>query len=162
MAPNWNQFGVELGSNYYAHVCPTTRDRGANVVGLLGSPFEDPLSSSGVSKKHDLAQNGGELSENESDLQDLICSAPEFVQFADLGYPASSPSEVEPVGDLVSASASELLELGYPVSSPSVVEPVGDLTSASELIDLGYPVSSPSVVEPAGDLVSVSASTPFT
>ena len=48
------------------------------------------------------------------------------------------------------------------MSSPSVVEPVGDLTSASELIDLGYPVSSPSVVEPAGDLVSVSASTPFT
>ena len=84
--------------------------------------------------------------------------------------------------------ASELIELGYPVSSPSVVEPAGDLCisqaviprvrsaselcisqavipcvrSASELADLGFPVSSPSVVEPAGDLAPVTATTPFT
>ena len=53
-----------------------------------------------------LEPTGGQFAENGIDLQALVCSAPEFVQFVDLGYPASSPSEVEPVGDLVSAFAS--------------------------------------------------------
>ena len=84
-----------------------------------------------------LEPTGAQFAGNCFDSQALICSAPEFVNFADLGYPARFPSEVELVGDVVYASASELLELGFPVSSPSVVEP-------------------------AGDLVPVTASTPFT
>ena len=43
----------------------------------------------------------------------------------------SSPSVVEPAGDLVSVPACELLERGDPVSSPSVVEPAGDLVFGS-------------------------------
>ena len=52
---------------------------------------------------------GALFAENGVDLQALICSAFEFVQFADLGYPASSPSVVEPAGDLASVSASSTL-----------------------------------------------------
>ena len=50
--------------------------------------------------------SGAQIAKKCPDLQAPICSALEFVQLATLGYPASSPSEVEPVGDLVSASAS--------------------------------------------------------
>ena len=37
-----------------------------------------------------LEPTGAQFAENCFDLQALICSAPEFVQVADLGFPASS------------------------------------------------------------------------
>ena len=70
----------------------------------------------------DLEPTGAVLAENSIDLQAALIihtdlaqngaefvSAPEFVQFADLRYPVSSSSVVEPAGGLVSVSASSSL-----------------------------------------------------
>ena len=53
-----------------------------------------------------LEPTGAQFAGNCINLQALICSAPEFVQIDELGFPASSSSVVEPAGSSASVAAS--------------------------------------------------------
>ncbi len=96
---NLDEFGPNLGPKIFGTWVPQYGLISGTQVPNFRGPLLEPSGPP-------LEPTGGQSAENGIDLQALICSAPEFVQIDELGFPASSSSVVEPAGSSASVAAS--------------------------------------------------------